>query len=75
MLPEMVISTTALGSLFQCQPVPLPMLDHSFTDEIFPNIQPEPPLMQLEAICSRPGGGYLGEDTDPTSPQALFREL
>jgi len=30
------------------QPVPMP--DHSFSREIFPNIQSKPPLMQLEAI-------------------------
>jgi len=34
------------------QPGPVP--DHSFSKEIFPNIQSEPPLMQLEAIKSEP---------------------
>jgi len=29
------------------------MPDHSLSKEIFPNIQSEPPLMQLEAICPR----------------------
>ena len=28
------------------------MPDHSFSKEIFPNIQSKPPLMQLEAISS-----------------------
>jgi len=32
--------------------VPLP--DHSFGEEIFPNIQHEPPLVQFEAITSHP---------------------
>ena len=45
------------------QPVPTP--DHSFSKEVFPNIQSEPPLMQLEVIASRPVSGYLGEETNP----------
>jgi len=40
------------------------MPDHSFSEEIFPNIQSEPPLMQLEAISSHPIAGYLGEGTN-----------
>jgi len=39
------------------------MPDHSFSKGIFPNIQYEPPLMQLEAISSRTIAGYLGEET------------
>jgi len=31
-----------------------PMPDHSFSKGIFPNIQPEPSLTQLEAISSCP---------------------
>ena len=45
------------------QPVPMP--DHSFSKEILPNIQSEPPLMQLEAVASRPIAGYLGELFNP----------
>jgi len=33
---------------------PGPMPDHSFSKEIFPNIQSTPLLTQLEAIASRP---------------------
>ncbi|KAK4830127.1 LOW QUALITY PROTEIN: hypothetical protein QYF61_008554 [Mycteria americana] len=44
---------------------PVPMLDHPFGEEIFPNIQSKPPLAQLEAISSRPITCYLGEETDP----------
>jgi len=33
---------------------PIPMSDHSFSKEIFPNIQSKPSLTQLEAIASRP---------------------
>ncbi|KAK4814106.1 LOW QUALITY PROTEIN: hypothetical protein QYF61_008201, partial [Mycteria americana] len=40
------------------------MLDHPFSKEIFPNIQSKPPLVQLEAISSRPITCYLGEETD-----------
>jgi len=34
------------------QPVPMP--DHSFSKEFFPNTQSKPPLTQLKAIASRP---------------------
>jgi len=40
------------------------MPDHSVSTEIFPNIQSEPPLVQLEAISSRPVASYLGEETN-----------
>ncbi|KAK4820179.1 hypothetical protein QYF61_021451, partial [Mycteria americana] len=45
-------------------PLPVPMLDHPFSKEIFPNSQSQPPLAQLEAISSRPIASYLGEETD-----------
>ena len=38
------------------------MPDHSFCEEIFPNIQSKPPLTHLEAIASRPVAGYLGAE-------------
>jgi len=37
----------------------VPMPDHSLSNEIFPNIQSEPPLTLLEAISSRPVASYL----------------
>jgi len=39
------------------QPIPAP--DHSFTKDGFPNIQPEPPLAQLEAIPPHPIRTYI----------------
>jgi len=48
------------------QPGPRP--DHSFNKEIFPSIQSEPPLTQLEAIASSPFAGCLGEETNPHLP-------
>jgi len=50
------------------QPTPgqsIPMLDYSFREEIFPNIQPEPALVQLKAIASHPIARYVGEEADP----------
>ena len=44
------------------QLVPVP--DHSFR-EIFPNVQPESPLAQLEAILFSPVASYIREDADP----------
>ncbi|KAK4818705.1 hypothetical protein QYF61_017926, partial [Mycteria americana] len=43
---------------------PVPMLDNPSSEEIFPNIQPKPPLVQLEAISSHPITCYLGKETD-----------
>jgi len=40
------------------------MPDHSFSKEIFPNIQSKPLLMQLEAIASHLIASYLGEQTN-----------
>jgi len=38
--------------------------DHSL-GEVFPNIQPEPPVAQLEAVPSSPITSYMGEEADP----------
>ncbi|KAK4831331.1 LOW QUALITY PROTEIN: hypothetical protein QYF61_016820, partial [Mycteria americana] len=46
---------------------PVPMLDNPFSEVKFPNIQSKPPLVQPEAISSRPITCDLGEETDPTS--------
>jgi len=40
---------------------PVPMSDHSFSKEIFPNIQSKPPLTHLQAISSHPIASYLEE--------------
>jgi len=45
-----------------CAAIPVP--DHSFGEEIFPNIQPEPLLVQLDATPSRPVTSYLGEEAN-----------
>ena len=51
-------STTNLGSPFQC-------LTTSFREVVLPNVQPEPFLVQLEAIPSSPITDYMGEEADP----------
>ena len=50
--------------LHHCPEQPGPVPDNSFCEDIFPNVQPKPPLMQLEAIASHPIAGYLGEETN-----------
>ncbi|KAK4818988.1 hypothetical protein QYF61_022819 [Mycteria americana] len=52
---------------------PVPVLDNPFNKEIFPNIQPKPPLAQLEAISSCPTASYLGEETDPHLSTTSFQ--
>jgi len=49
------------------------MPDHSFSKEIFPNVQSKPPLTQLEAIASCLITGYLGEETNTCLTTASFQ--
>jgi len=49
------------------------MPDHSFSKEIFPNIQSKLPLMQLEAIASHPIASYLGEETNTRLTTTSFQ--
>ncbi|KAK4818165.1 hypothetical protein QYF61_007607, partial [Mycteria americana] len=49
------------------------MLDNPFSEDIFPNIQSKPPLMQLEAISSCPMTCYLGEETNTHLSTTSFR--
>jgi len=51
-------SSTSLAS-------PISEPDHSFREEIIPNIQLEFPLAQLEAIPFHPIASYTGEGTNP----------
>ncbi|KAK4819909.1 hypothetical protein QYF61_014644 [Mycteria americana] len=53
--------------------VPLPMLDNPFGEEIFPNIQSKPPLVQLEAISSCPIACYLGEEANTHLARTSFQ--
>ncbi|KAK4829782.1 LOW QUALITY PROTEIN: hypothetical protein QYF61_006581 [Mycteria americana] len=52
---------------------PVPMVDNPFSEEIVPNIQSKPPLVQLEAISSCPMACYLGEETDPHLTTTSFQ--
>ena len=45
------------------QPIPVP--DHPFREVVFPNVQPEPSLAQLEAIPSSPITSHTREEADP----------
>jgi len=51
------------------------MSDHSFSKESFPNIQSKPPLMQLEAISSRPIASYVGEETNTYLTTTFFQAV
>ena len=53
------------------QHVPVP--NHSFRAEIFPNIQPESPLAQLEAILSSLIASYTREQADSHHITASFK--
>lgn len=57
---------------------PDPVPNQSFREEIFPNIQPEPPpplLMQLEDILSGPVATYVREEADPHLDTTSFQLL
>jgi len=49
------------------------MPDHSFSKEIFPNIQSKGPLMQLEAIASPPIASYLREEINTCLTTTSFQ--
>lgn len=59
---------------FQVTP-PVPMHDSSFSEEIFPYVQPEPHLVQLEASSSCTVTGCLGPETEHTWLQSPFQHL
>ena len=50
----------------------IPVLDCSFEEEFFPNTQPEPPLVQLEAISSSSIARYAGEEVEPHLTTSSF---
>ena len=52
---------------------PVPMLDHSFSKEIFPNVLSKPLLMQREAVSSHPIASYLGEETNTCLTTSSFQ--
>ena len=54
---------------------PVAMSDHSFSIEIFPNIQSEPPLMQLEAFASYPIASWLVEETNTCLTTTSFQAV
>lgn len=54
---------------------PIPVPDHPFGEENFPEIQPTSPLVQLEAIPRSPIAGYMGEEADLASSQPPFSDL
>ena len=49
------------------------MLDNPFGEEFFPNIQPKPPLLQLEAISSCPITSHLTEETNTPLTTTSFQ--
>ena len=53
------------------QPIPVP--DHSFGEEMFPNSQTEPPLVQLEAISPHPIASSMGEEAGPHLTTTFFQ--
>lgn len=54
---------------------PVPVFGNIFCEDIFPNIQFKPLLVQLKAFSSGPVTCYLGEETSPTWLQPSFRYL
>ena len=52
---------------------PIPVPNHSFGDEIFPNIQCEYSVEQPEAIPSNTIDSYMRKESDRTLSQSLFR--
>ena len=53
-----------------CPGEPVPVLNHPLGEEPFPNIQPEPPLMQLHAV---PLGPVAVPREQSSAPAPLVR--
>lgn len=49
------------------------MYDNPSSEETLPDVQPKPPLMQLEVLSSHPVGGCLGEEANPYLATASFQ--
>ena len=49
------------------------MPDYSFREEALPNIQPVPPLAQLEAIPSHPTSSCTGQETNSYHTTTSFQ--
>lgn len=54
---------------------PVPMVDNPFSEEILPDTQPEPPLVQIEAISSHLVTCYLGDEADTHLTTTSFQDL
>ena len=54
---------------------PAPMLHNPFSKEISPNIQPKPPLVQLEAIFPHLTTWCLGEEPNPYLTTTSFKVI
>lgn len=54
---------------------PVPVLHHPFCEEILSDVQPQPPLLHLEAVSLCPATCPLGEGTNTSSLQPPLREV
>jgi len=71
--PEVPVFEPLQGwGLHHCPGQPGPRPDHSFSKEIFLNIQSEPPLMQLEAVASCPIARMTGHPSRKLSRQVVL---
>ena len=53
------------------QPISVP--DHPFREAVFPNVQPQPSLAQLEVIPSSPITSHMREEADPHLTATFFQ--
>lgn len=51
------------------------MCNHTFSEEILPDLQPELPVVQLKAISSSPVTGCLGAKADPYMATNSFQKV
>ena len=54
---------------------PIPVLNNPFCKEVFPDIQPKSPLVQLETISPCPVTCHQWEETNPTLAVNTFQIL
>ncbi|KAK4815484.1 hypothetical protein QYF61_003020 [Mycteria americana] len=73
LLPGISMGCSILQGMSACCG-PVPMLDNPFREEIFPNIESKPPVVQLEAVSSRPITRYLEKETDTHLATTSFQK-
>ncbi|KAJ7412084.1 hypothetical protein BTVI_47554 [Pitangus sulphuratus] len=62
-----------IGTFYPLPGQSIPIFNYPFCEEIPPNVQLNPPVVQLETVSSHPATGCLGEEADLHLATAFFQ--